>query len=77
MKLIKVKIKMKKVLLALVLLGALSCSNDDNECPNGKIKGHSTIQDRSFITLDNGKEITINAKDFDKYPANTCYEGLK
>lgn len=70
---------MKKVLLAFVLIGMLSCSNDDKEerCPNGKIKNHSTIQDRNFIVLDNGKEITINAKDFDKYPINSCYEGIK
>ena len=69
---------MKKALLAFVLLTILSCSSDDDKsCPNGKIKGHSTVQDRSFITLDNGKEITIDSKDFDKYPTNTCYEGVK
>lgn len=71
---------MKKALLILVSLFALSCSSDDNStCTNGKIKGHSTVQDRNFITLDNGKEITIgsSAKEFEKYPLNTCYEGLK
>ena len=70
---------MKKVLLILVFLGTLACSSDDKEvsCPNGKIKAHTTIQDRNFITLDNGKEIDIAAKDFDKYPTNTCYEGVK
>jgi hypothetical protein len=68
---------MKKALFILAISCMLSCSKDDNYCPNGKIKGHSTIQDRSFITLDNGKEITINASDFDKYPINTCYEPAK
>lgn len=69
---------MKKVLLVMISALALSCSNDDkNDCPNGKIKKQSNIQDRCFITLDNGKEIDINCKDFDKYPTNSCYEGLK
>ena len=67
---------MRKILLVSLIMGAFSCSKDD-DCPNGKIVGHSTVQDRNFITLDNGKEITINAKDFDKYPTNTCYEGIK
>lgn len=69
---------MKKILLAFTLIFILSCSSDDDKsCPNGKIKGHYTIQDRSYITLDNGQEITIDPKDFDKYPTNTCYEPAK
>jgi hypothetical protein len=69
---------MKKALLGFVLLIILSCSNDNEKgCPNGKIKGQSNIQGRCFITLDNGSEVDINCNDFDKYPTNTCYEGVK
>ncbi|WP_418263829.1 hypothetical protein [Flavobacterium faecale] len=67
---------MKKLLFLFASIALLSCSKDD-DCPNGKIKGHSTIQDRNFITLDNGREITIKASDFDLYPINSCYEGTK
>lgn len=69
---------MKKVLLAIVLLGVLSCSSDDDKsCPNGKIKQKNNIQDRCFLVFDNGTEVDIDCDDFDKYPSNSCYEGIK
>lgn len=71
---------MKKLLLLFTVLSVLSCSSDETQsCPNGKIKGYNTVQDRNFLTLDNGQEITIgsSAKEFEKYPLNSCYEGLK
>ena len=49
----------------------------EENCNNGKIKRRSTIQDRSFITLDNGREIIIKAIMFDLYSINTCYGGTK
>ena len=67
---------MKKLLLFLTAIALFSCSSDD-VCPNGKIKGQSNIQDRCFITLDSGIEIDIECTDFDKYPVNSCYDGVK
>lgn len=69
---------MKKVLLVFALIGFLSCSSDeDKNCKNGKVKEKNNIQGRCFLVLDNGTEVDIDCDDFDKYPSNSCYEGIK
>ena len=68
---------MKKLILLFTASLLFSCSSDDTNCPDGKIKGKSNIQDRCFLTLSNGNEIDIPCTDFDKYKSNSCFEGLK
>lgn len=69
---------MKKIfLLAVVVLLTYSCSNNDDDCPNGKITSMTNVQDVYKISINNEPSFVVDKKTFDYYAENgPCYNGL-